>query len=356
MSDNNKSEGKNEPAGADANKDAKSEATKAAPKNEGKSSASTTPKRGSSAPSRAWPAMFVLMLLSAVLGAGIATYWTSPAENNRLTQIETRLAEVQAAAGADDNLRGDLNALTEDLGQVEMRVENLENAPVAPSVPSAPGAADPRIGQLSARLSAIENAVPADLAARLNDLEQTNNNSDMLVRTGRILALGDLSRAAAGSGPFSNELMAAMATVPDQSLFDAFRPHAEEGAPVAAQLIARFAEAARQALASERSDAAENVFAQLWNSFTGLISIRRIGDVEGNDSTARLARAEAALGRDDLAAAANEVRGLQGAAAQSMSAWLEDAEARLAIDNGIAGVNARIVQMLADQSTAANAP
>ncbi len=299
--------------------------------------------------------MFVLMILSAVLGAGIATYWTSPAENNRLTQIETGLAELQAAAGTNDNLRGDLNALAEDLGQVETRVTNLESAPVTPSAPAVPGGPDPRITQLSARLSAIENAVPADLAARLNDLEQTNNR-EMLVRAGRILALGDLSRAASGSGPFSNELAAAMTTMPEQNLFDAFRPHANDGVPVAAQLSARFAEAARQALAAERSDAAENIFARMWNAFTGLISIRRVGDVEGNDSTARLARAEAALERDDLAAAVNEVRGLQGAAAQSMSAWLEDAEARLEIETAIAGVNARIVQTLADQSPAANAP
>ena len=355
MSDTDKAEGQSDFASTDANKEAARQIPNAAPKDEGKGSVPAAPKRKSSVPPRAWPAMFVLMLLSAVLGAGIATYWTSPAENNRLTQIETRFAELQAGAGAEANLRGDLNALAEDLGLVEMRVENLENAFSTPGVPSENGTADPRIGQLSARLNAIENALPADLATRLNDLEQTNN-SEMLVRAGRILALGDLSRAASGSGPFANELAAAIATMPDQNLFDAMRPYADDGAPVAAQLIARFPEAARQALAAERAGSAENIFARLWNNITGLISIRRIGDVEGNDSGARLARAEAALGRDDLSAAVSEVRGLQGTAAQSMSAWLGDAQARLEIENAIAGINARIVQTLANQSTPAIAP
>jgi hypothetical protein len=178
----------------------------------------------------------------------------------------------------------------------------------------------------------------------------------MLLRAGRILALSDLSRAAAGPEPFVIQLAAAIATVPDESLFGALRPHAEAGAPVAAQLIARYPEAARQALAAERADAAENIFARLWNSFTSLISIRRVGNVEGDDTTAHLARAEAALGREDLAAAVDELQGLQGAAAQSMSTWREDARARLEIENAIAGVNARIVQTLADQSTPANTP
>jgi hypothetical protein len=39
-----------------------------------------------------------------------------------------------------------------------------------------------------------------------------------------------------------------------------------------------------------------------------------------------------------------------------MRAWLEDAEARLEIENAISGVNARIVQTLADQSTPASTP
>ena len=123
-----------------------------------------------------------------------------------------------------------------------------------------------------------------------------------------------------------------------------------------AQLNARFAEVARQALTAERISDAENIFAQLWNSFASLISIRRVGNVEGNDSGARIARAEAALGRDDLATAADEMDALEGAASQSAGPWLEDARARLAIDGAIAGINARIVQMLADQTAPANAP
>ncbi len=377
MSDTDKAEHKNVAAKADTKEDTKTTAQDSkkdsakdstkpraptvAAKGPDKNNVSAAPKSSSPARARAWPGMFILMILSAVLGAGIATYWTSPAANTRLAQIETRFAELETASVSDENLRGDLNAVAENLAQVETRVENLENAPdtpgipAAPGQPAAPGAVDPRIGQLSARLSAIENTVPADLAARMSELEQTNSG-EILLRAGRTLALSDLSRAATGSEPFAIELQAAIATAPDEPMLDVFRAYAPQGVPVPAQLLARFPEAARQALAAERAGDAENIFARMWSGFAGLISIRRVGNVEGANTGARLARAEAALGRDDLAIAVAELRDLEGAAAQSMSTWLEDAEARLEIENAVDAVNALIVQTLGDQSTPANTP
>ncbi|MEE8438702.1 MAG: mitofilin family membrane protein [Micropepsaceae bacterium] len=360
MSDTDKAEQKKESApSADKMADSKADKNPGASKDASINGASKSAKRSSSAAPKAWPALFALTLFSAVLGAGIATYLTSPAGNARLTQLETRLTEIDVAAGTEVNLRGDLNGVEEDLGQLETRVTSLENAP------GATGDFDPRLGQLVERLSAIENAVPADLAARLNgfatredqealvarmgELEQTNSG-ETLLRAGRILALSDLSRAARGSAPFAIELQAAAATLPDEPIVDALRPHAGQGAPTPAQLIARFPEAARQALAAESISDAENIFARLWNSFASLISIRRVGDIEGDDSGARFARADAALLRDDLATAAGELEALEGAAAQSIRPWLQDAQARLSIEDAIAGINTRIVQILASQS------
>ncbi len=365
MSDTDKAEQKKHSATTVNSADSTADKNAGASNDASVSKVSKSAKRSSSAAPKAWPALFALTLFSAVLGAGIATYLTSPAGNARLTTLETRLAEIDVAAGTKASLRGDLNGVVESLGQLETRVGILENAPSAPGAPAAPGNLDPRLGQLVERLSAIENAVPADLAARLNgfatreeqealiarmgELEQTNSG-ETLLRAGRILALSDLSRAARASAPFTIALQAAAAALPDEPMFDALRPHAGEGAPTPAQLIARFPEAARQALAAESVSDAENIFARLWNSFASLISIRRVGDIEGDDSGARLARAEAALLRDDLATAADELEALEGTAAQSIRPWLQDAQARLSIEDAIAGINARIVQILASQT------
>ena len=65
----------------------------------------------------------------------------------------------------------------------------------------------------------------------------------------------------------------------------------------------------------------------------GLVTIRRTGDVAGEDAGARIARAETALARDDLAGAVAEMKNLSsdlaGEAGAAVSAWLVRAEARL---------------------------
>jgi hypothetical protein len=358
MSDSDKAEQNKDSANADMSADIKPAENAST---QTKSAQKVLKKSGP----RAWPGMFVLMLFSATLGAGSAIYWANHAGTARIAQFEMQLAEIDIASGTQKNLHGDLNAVDERVGEIESRVEILENAPTTLAGSGASSTFDPRVGPLSERLSAIESAVPADLAARLNsfaprdtqqsvierlnELEQTNNG-ETLLRAGRILALSDLSRAATRSEPFSVALNAAAATLPEEQIFDVLRPHAAGGTPTPAQLVARFPQAARQALAAESSSEAENIFSRMWNKFTSLISIRRVGYVEGNDSGARLARAEAALDDENLAVAADEVAALQGAASQSMREWLEDVQARLLIETAIAGINARIVQMLADQT------
>jgi hypothetical protein len=53
------------------------------------------------------------------------------------------------------------------------------------------------------------------------------------------------------------------------------------------------------------------------------------------------------LDRGDLPDAVMEVRGVSGAAAAPLGAWLETAEARIGVDRAAADLNARIVQTLA---------
>jgi hypothetical protein len=71
-------------------------------------------------------------------------------------------------------------------------------------------------------------------------------------------------------------------------------------------------------------------------------------DVEGEDTLARLARAEAKLGEGDLEGAVAEVRGMKGLAAEAAAEWLSQAEARLAVEQAAA--------QLADISTRELAP
>ena len=66
-----------------------------------------------------------------------------------------------------------------------------------------------------------------------------------------------------------------------------------------------------------------------------LITVRPVGEVEGEDAPARVARAERRLDRGDLAGAVAEVAALQGGAAEVLAPWKAEAEARLAAEAAV---------------------
>jgi uroporphyrinogen-III synthase len=78
-----------------------------------------------------------------------------------------------------------------------------------------------------------------------------------------------------------------------------------------------------------------------------LITVRPVGDVEGDGALAHLARAEARLGAGDLSAAVAEIKALTGQPASTAAGWLAGAEARLAIDNAANRLSAVSAEVLA---------
>jgi hypothetical protein len=114
-----------------------------------------------------------------------------------------------------------------------------------------------------------------------------------------------------------------------------------------AELAASFPDAARAAIQSEAEEGAgRNPIARLWANVRRLVSVRRIGDSEGNTNADRLARAQADLDRSDLSAAAAEIATVWGPAAQTLAPWLTRAHARLAAEHAIADMNRRVAQDL----------
>lgn len=313
-----------------------------------------------------WIGTLLLLLIVGGAAAGAAYYLRIPVVSERLDTLEQRLAAVEATAGTDRDLRTDLNALDTRIGRMEDRVQRLETAAGAPRR-AATSAPDPRVGQLMSRMDALENTLSADLITRLNAvpsqeeldgitsrlsaLEEANSGT-MLRRAANILAFTELSHAASGTQPFTAELEAAAATAPNDPAIQTLRRYAREGAPTPSQLRAEFPPLARAALEDERGGEADGIVAQLWNRLMRFVSIRRIGNVEGDDSAAIIARAETALDDENLSGAVAEIDTLQGPAADRFATWLHCAEARLAIDGATAGINSHVVRILADRNQA----
>ncbi len=311
----------------------------------------------------------------------------------RLDADDARLTALEKSSGATGNpaaadlapLQQKMDAASTSLNDITGRLAKLESAHVGASdlapINTKLAALDSRVGALEAdiarsaqtlngtvsgietRLKALEaNQPPPNLAQRLDSFAlkadqqsidtrlqtlEAANAGESLHRAAAILALARLAEASAEPGPFTLELGTYAATAPGDPVIAQLQPYAVRGVPTQAMLAARFPQLARASLDAERTGDARTLFARLWANIVGLVSVRRVGDVAGNDTESRLARAQVKLGVNDFAGATAEVRALQGAAARTMAPWLKDAEARLRLDHAVADMSARVIQALA---------
>ncbi len=79
---------------------------------------------------------------------------------------------------------------------------------------------------------------------------------------------------------------------------------------------------------------------------SGLVTVRPVGPVEGQGPGAGVARAEAHLAADDLAAALGELDALGGPAAGAIQAWRDKARARLAARQVLTGLGEMLIARL----------
>ena len=138
----------------------------------------------------------------------------------------------------------------------------------------------------------------------------------LMRRAASVLALADLVRASEGEEPFANELKALRAVMPDvagdrRTLATMQRRGVPTVPTLAAALRRRGSIPSLPPSAPRRRTIGPSGCGPI---VVELISVRRVGNVSGNDTQARVARAEFALRHGDLAAAVQEVEGLDAPA------------------------------------------
>ena len=191
-------------------------------------------------------------------------------------------------------------------------------------------------GELTALLTAQ--------TARIAALEELIGAGDD-TRAAALLAVGQLRAALRGSGAYEAELSAVRTVVPadDETVaaIDALAAHAATGVATPETLRARFraiaGEIVRAAYAPNEGSWLDQTMARLGE----LATFRRVGEVEGEETDARVARAETRLAEGNLAAAVGEVEGLVEAPGRVAADWLSAARARLAVARALAVLDAR---------------
>ncbi|MCW5693621.1 MAG: hypothetical protein KIT48_14780 [Pseudolabrys sp.] len=285
----------------------------------------------------------------------------------RIAKLEDELSKRPASAPADDKALGERVAANDNamksLGVTltalnrrydELAASNKEAQARAEAAEKA--AADLRSELQTVSRAASAGASSADLAPlqqRIALLEdQTKTAKAELARTSQseraarlAVSTAALRDAALRGVPFAEELAQVKALGADEKALAPLWPVAASGIPTVRDLTRELNELLPQLKKEVGAPAASGGFLErLQANAEGLVRIRPAGAPAGDDSSAVLARLEAAAAQSNIDAALTEIGKLPDAARQKASGWVTRATARqkaLAAARDVAADSAR---------------
>ena len=288
----------------------------------------------------------------------------------RLDDLEKRLRAVSATT-AERPAAGPAGP-DPAMADLKSRVEALEQRPAAsgaapapaPAPSPAPGNVEAEkeiavltreIAALRATLGALDQAVATqrDQAKALSDAVGARNTGEqkalVLARASAVIGVAARLAGSIDAGvPFAADLNLLVPLVQGDAklteIIAALQPSAQTGVASRVALEAAFPAVAKAALAEDLAD--DSYGERLLGKLRGLVSLRRVGDVPGDATEAKLARAEQALHAGDIAKAAELVKSLPASTNKATAAWLAKAEAHLAAKRSLDQLAAYAVNLL----------
>ena len=227
-------------------------------------------------------------------------------------------SEVQSLRAEIDGLKQQLATIPADLQpstEVEKRLAALEQRPTASAGTDAATAS--RLAAIEEQLKAFaETAAKGDsdagqkiatLTTRLEKAETTLQQRPGEAAVSRTIAATYLKAAVDRGDPFLTELETFATLAPDDPAIAELKPMAAAGIRSKAALTREFDDVARLVTeAINQPVAGQGWTDRLLSSARSLVSIRPVGNVEGTDAGAVLARLEDKLKNGDLKGAALE--------------------------------------------------
>ncbi len=260
------------------------------------------------------------------------------AQSQRMQDLEQRLT------GAQPDLSGiqqGQQTLLAQLAALEQRLGEIEARPPTPAEPADLSGLEGEVAELRALLAqgrqdaaALETEAQARAAAEAAAAEAERAARE----TERRAHFARLQAALNAGEPFAEPLEQLQAT--GMTVPETLQAAAESGVPSREALRQSFPQAARPALAAALEETAGDAPAdRVQNFLRAQLGVRSLAPREGDDPDAVLSRAEAAVTQDDLATALAELEALPPQGRAQMAGWIEDAQARLAAEEAVAGLS-----------------
>jgi len=279
-------------------------------------------------------------LVVGVAGAFAFTYWQThmmPSESAtalraidlRLAAIDRRLTALENRPAPEPVVMAAPAAAPVDLSPLEQRLASLEQRPVA----------DPALADTIARLTQENRDLAQTLATIRSEAQTIREGGERdradVKRAEFLLAVGQLRDAALAGRGFASELTVVRGLAPESAAPLLQQLDARtSGVETRAALARRFPAIANAVVAAARVEAASDtpILAEALERVQKFLSIRRVGEVDGDSATARVARAEARLAVEDLPGALAALDPAGPAWLAPAAEWMEAARARLAIE------------------------
>jgi hypothetical protein len=282
-------------------------------------------------------------LIALVGGAGLQSTGVLPGfgGNSELTTLQAEVARLSTAPAVDPAALDTLNRAQGDLA-AQVAALSSEIAQLKKTAPAGDGAA---LSALETKLAALESAVanvgtagaadPASseafkaLADKVAALETKPAETGDAKSVATAIAASGLKAAIDRGGSFMNELETYASVVPASPDVEALRSLAAKGVPSQQELLAGFGNAANAMIAAAVvPDPDMGILQRLTESAKGLVKARRVGDIQGDEPDAVVARMEVALQRGDLASVLTEAEKLPEASRVAGKDFLDKVTAR----------------------------
>ncbi len=254
-------------------------------------------------------------------------------------QDEAAKFEDQLAAVDADRLTAELALLADTLRGVSEDVRSLKAAQLPADIPD-------RVGQIAQGVNAAAEQINK-LTLAVATLEEQVARPDPTAEAALGIALANLARAIDAGTGFEAELGAIAALAPEDPAVAALAEVAPKGVRSFVSLSQEFADLVDPLLTAERRAGRETFLERIIGSALSIVTVRRVGDVEGDTVEAIVARIETRLGQEDLSGALGEAKLLTGPAAEVAAPWIDAAEERRSTDQLVRDLSARVLAHVA---------
>jgi len=263
-----------------------------------------------------------------------------------VASFRTGSAGTTASAPVESD-SADTDALASELGDLEQRLIAIEDGAgdagtAARDLRASLDALRDRMAALASETEALSSRI--DAVAETAASQRGQADAEAAQKTALVLALGRLRDVAATGAAFPGAWNSVVELGVDPAGHSAIADAAQHGVPTADALRQRFPAAADAALTAERIGGDDTWYGAAFQRLGNLVSVRRVGEVEGTSVEAIVTRAEYRLQEGNLEAALSELDSLSGPPAEAVASWRAAAESRLKLEQAIRTLQQGIFQ------------